>query len=275
MPSVEFSDALILGSVQGLTEFIPVSSTAHLFLTHELLGLSNDALSLAFDIVLHLGTVLAVLAVYWREILRMILELGRWIGRVPAKYPEERALILPIIIGTIPGALVGAFLLPMIVEVRSPRMIGLSMLVACSYFLIAESRTPKRKHDPAPTILDSVWIGLAQAAAGLMAGFSRSGFTITTGRLRGMDRAAAAKFSFLLSLPIILGAGAKAVLDLRAAPELPTSLELLGAGFAASALTGYVAVRFLLRFLRTHTLRPFAAYLGVLGGMLVLSSFLS
>ncbi|HEY1434203.1 MAG TPA: undecaprenyl-diphosphate phosphatase, partial [Thermoanaerobaculia bacterium] len=117
---------------------------------------------------------------------------------------------------------------------------------------------------------DGLWIGLAQAAAGLMAGFSRSGFTIATGKLRRFSRPDAARFSFLLALTIILGAGAKALLDLRKAPGPTASVSLLLAGFASAAILGYFAIEVLLKFLRTHSLRPFAIYLGLLG-MLLLS----
>ena len=123
------------------------------------------------------------------------------------------------------------------------------------------------------TPADALWIGLAQAAAGLMAGFSRSGFTISTGRLRGFERAEAARFSFLLALPIILGAGAKALLDLRKAPQPAAGGAVLAAGFVASGAVGFVVVRFLLRYLKNHTLQPFAIYLGALGIVLLAVSF--
>ncbi len=265
--------SLLLGAVQGLTEFVPVSSTAHLYLIQRWLGLANAEADLTFDIVLHLGTVLALLAVFRREIAGMVGEALRWIGRRPADRPEERALILPLVLGTIPGVLAGLLLLKRFEEHRAPLGIGASMLVACGYFLAAEaigdSRARRRAERSAVTAADSLWIGLAQAAAGLMAGFSRSGFTIATGRLAGLTRERSARFSFLLALPIILGAGAKALLDLHRHPEPALPPAVLAAGFASSALVGFAAVRFLLGYLRNHSLRPFAAYLGLLGAVLV------
>lgn len=270
--------AILLGAVQGLTEFVPVSSTAHLYLIQRLLGLANAEADLTFDIVLHLGTVLALLAVFRREIAGMIGEALRWAGRRPAVRPEDRALILPLILGTIPGALAGLFLLKRFEEHRTPLVIGVSMLIACAYFLLAEAvggrRAKSRAERGEVTAGDSLWIGLAQAAAGLMAGFSRSGFTIATGRLAGLTRERSARFSFLLALPIILGAGAKALLDLHRHPEPALSPAVLAAGFAASAIVGFAAVRFLLAYLRQHTLRPFAAYLGLLGAALVVAGVL-
>jgi undecaprenyl-diphosphatase len=265
---VSVAEALLLGVVQGLTEFLPVSSTAHLYIVQALLKIRNDEITLAFDVVLHLGTVAALLVVFARDLRAMVEETLLWLAGRPARDASARALILPIAVGTIPGVLAGLFLLKKIESVRTLGLIGASMLVACSYFLIAEwlgARRGRERSLSGVTTADALWIGVAQAAAGLMAGFSRSGFTISTGRLRGLAREEAARFSFLLALPIILGAGAKALLDLRKTHEPAGSPAILAAGFVASALVGYAVVRFLLRFLRTHTLRPFALYLGLLG----------
>lgn len=270
--------AIILGAIQGFTEFVPISSTAHLDLAQRLLGTGSGADALAFDIVLHLGTALAILVVYWRELLRMAEELLRWVARQPARHAAERALVLPLIIGTIPGVLVGFSLLPWFEAHRTPLVIGLSMLVAAAFFTLAERVAARREaqHHPrtAPTVRDSLWVGVAQGAAGLLAGFSRSGFTISTGRLVGLTREAAAKFSFLLAFVIICGAGAKTLLELRHAVDFPISVTALGVGFVTSAITGFLAVRFLLKYLRTHSLRWFAVYLGVLGAVLVVATSL-
>jgi len=267
------SYALLLGAVQGLTEFIPVSSTAHLYLVQALLGMRNDELALSFDIVLHLGTVLALILAMGKELSGIVSEFILWVGRRPPRDATARALVVPLVVGTIPGVLAGLFLLKRFESLRSLALIGVSMIVACGYFLMAE-RIGRREAPQERTLSrvgawDALWIGVAQAAAGLMAGFSRSGFTISTGRLRGLSRPDAARFSFLLALPIILGAGAKALLDLRRHPEAPIGGSAMAAGFVASAVVGFLAVRFLLRFLKTHTLRPFAVYLGVLGVALV------
>ena len=269
--------ALLLGVVQGLTEFLPVSSTAHLYIVQAILGIPNDEIALSFDVVLHLGTAAALLLVFAREIRALLEEAFLWVSGRPARDPAARALILPLALGTVPGVLAGLFLLKRIEGVRTLALIGLSMLVACAYFLLSESRgkarvTPERDLSRI-TPADALWIGLAQAAAGLMAGFSRSGFTISTGRLRGFERAEAARFSFLLALPIILGAGAKALLDLRKAPQPAAGGAVLAAGFVASGAVGFVVVRFLLRYLKNHTLQPFAIYLGALGIVLLAVSF--
>jgi undecaprenyl-diphosphatase len=264
--------ALLLGVVQGLTEFVPVSSTAHLYIVQALLGISNDDVALSFDVVLHLGTALALMLAFAKELKAMIEEALLWVTGRPARDPLARALLLPIVAGTIPGVLAGLFLLKKIESIRTLGLIGLSMLVASAYFLLAEwwgSRRVRERELSKLTLSDAIWIGVAQGAAGLMAGLSRSGLTISTGRLRGLARAEAARFSFLLALPIILGAGGKALLDLRKAPAPYVGGAALAAGFLASAVVGFVAIRFLLRFLRSHTLKPFAIYLGLLGLVLV------
>ena len=264
--------ALLLGVVQGLTEFVPVSSTAHLYIVQALLGISNDEVALSFDVVLHLGTALALMLAFAKELKAMIEEALLWVTGRPARDPLARALLLPIVAGTIPGVLAGLFLLKRIESIRTLGLIGLSMLVASAYFLLAEwwgSRRVRERELSKLTLSDAIWIGVAQGAAGLMAGLSRSGLTISTGRLRGLARAEAARFSFLLALPIILGAGGKALLDLRKAPAPYVGGAALAAGFLASAVVGFVAIRFLLRFLRSHTLKPFAIYLGLLGLVLV------
>src|SRR6266508_2248196 len=260
--------ALLLGVVQGLAEFVPVSSTAHLYIAQALLGIENDAVALSFDVVLHLGTAFALILALGGEIREIVEECFLLLSRSPA----SRALILPLAAGTVPGVLAGLFLLKKFESVRTLGLIGISMLVASAYFLLAETLGARRvgERDLSElTLGDALWIGVAQAAAGLMAGFSRSGFTISTGRVRGLDRGNAARFSFLLALPIVLGAGAKALLDLRRTPQPAVSSAALAAGFLASTAVGFLAVRFLLRFLKTHTLRPFAVYLAALGLLLL------
>lgn len=265
--------AILLGIVQGLTEFLPVSSTAHLYLTQALLGIANDEIALSFDIVLHLGTAAALILATWPQLTAIAAECVLWAGRRPPRDEEARALIVPLAVGTVPGALAGLFLLKRFESVRTPGLIGLAMLAACVFFVGAEALAARRASPdralPALGWLDGAWIGIAQAAAGLLAGLSRSGFTISTGRLRGFRREDSARFSFLLALPIILGAGAKALLDLRKHGSASVGALALAAGFLASAVSGYLAVGYLLRFLKRRSLRPFAVYLGLLGLVLL------
>jgi undecaprenyl-diphosphatase len=257
--------AILLGAVQGLTEFVPVSSTAHLFLVQKWLGIGNESANMSFDIVLHLGTALALIAVYARDLMGML------VGK-----REDRALLAPLVLGTLPGVAAGLFLLKRFEAHRTLAIIGASMITACVWFFVAEwigdRRARTRRERENVTAADSLWIGLAQAAAGLMAGFSRSGFTIATGRVVGLSRERAARFSFLLALPIILGAGAKTLLDLHRHPEPRLPIGLLASGFLSAAIVGFFTVRFLLAYLRSHSLRPFGVYLGALGAVLLASA---
>jgi undecaprenyl-diphosphatase len=269
--------AFVLGTVQGLTEFLPVSSTAHLYIAQTLLRIRNDELALSFDIVLHLGTALALVLALFRPIFGIVQEFLRWVSGRPARDPEGRALVLPLILGTIPGVLAGLFLLKGVESIRTLALIGVSMLLACAYFFFAERLSENfgagLRGLSQIKLADAFWIGVAQAAAGLMAGFSRSGFTIATGLVRGIRRTDSTRFSFLLALPLIAGAGAKTILDLRhrAGPSL--SASVLAVGFVSSTLVGFLVVRFLLRFFTTHSLRPFAIYLGLLGATLLFFSW--
>lgn len=272
------SHAILLGIVQGLTEFVPVSSTAHLALLQWALGMRDADVALSFDLVLHLGTAAALIAATWRLLIGIVGETFLWIGGRPARNETDRALILPIVVGTIPGVLAGLLLLKRMAAFRTPVSIAVAMLAASAFFVLAE-RMGEAKTSAGSgrdlsrlSIADALWVGLAQAAAGLFPGLSRSGMTISTGRLRGLKRDEATRFSFLLALPIILGAGAKALLDLRHEASPALGAMPLVAGFLASGIVGYLAVEFLLRYLKTHTLKPFAIYLAVLGAALLVAS---
>src|SRR5512140_2743746 len=172
------TQAIILGIIQGLTEFIPVSSTAHLYLAQTLLGIGNDANTLSFDIVLHLGTVLALIIVFWRDLLGMVVEFFRFLLRRPPLHPEDRDLIVPVIIGTIPGVIAGLTLLKRFEQMRSLLIIGVSMLVACAYFWLAEAIGARRARESSTPVdggrenvtwMDALWVGVSQGAAGLFA----------------------------------------------------------------------------------------------------------
>src|SRR5262245_10658644 len=147
------SFALLLGAVQGLTEFLPVSSTAHLYLAQALLGVRNDEITLAFDVVLHLGTVLALILATWRELTAIVSELFLFLGGRPPRDAAARAVLLPIVLGTVPGVLAGLFLLKRFESFRSLGLIGLSMIVACVYFFLAEA-VGERRREPARGLAD-------------------------------------------------------------------------------------------------------------------------
>lgn len=242
--------AAILGLVQGLTEFLPVSSTAHLILAQQALGLDPERFGLSFDVALHLGTALAVLLYFARTWIQLLVDLvqGRWL--MPAL----------VIVGTIPAAVLGVLLQSKVeTTLRSPWFIVLGLVVGSIIFVLAERVATQRREMGALRWSDALIMGVAQAFA-LLPGISRSGITISAGLVRELTREEATRFSFLLATPVILGAGVKTLLDARKAETLFSEPAVLAVGFVVSFLAGLAAVAFLLRFLRRHSLNWFVAY---------------
>jgi len=257
---VSLLSAVLLGLVQAATEFLPVSSTAHLLVFGELLGNDlSDPRFRAFTTIIQSGTTLAVL-VYFRHEIGRLLQAGlRSIARGrPLETPESR-LGWYIVLGTIPAAVAGK-LLERRIEALGNWVIAGSLVVLGLVLLLAErvARHERRIEDVGP--LDALLVGCGQAVA-LVPGSSRSGTTITTGMLLGFTREAAARFSFLLSVPIILGAGVyKLVKDipvLRGAPGWTTATVV---GTVVSAIGGYLVIDWLLGWLRTRTTYVFVAW---------------
>lgn len=242
--------AAILGLVQGLSEFLPVSSTAHLILVSQALGLDPDRFGLSFDVALHLGTALAVLIYFARTWIGLVVDVirGRW--HVP----------LLVIVGTLPAAIAGVLLESTVsTTLRSAWWIVLGLLVGSAIIVIAERVGTRVRQIASLGLADAVLIGAAQAIA-LLPGISRSGITISTGLFRGLEREDATRFSFLLATPVILGAGLKTLLEARKAQALFDRPDVLAVGFIVAFVSGMAAVAFLLRFLRSHSLNWFVAY---------------
>jgi undecaprenyl-diphosphatase len=248
--------AIVLGAVQGLTEFLPVSSSAHLIIVPWLLRWRDPGL--AFDVVLHLGTLLALLAYYWREWLDMGISLAD--GR-----PLPRRLLFLLIVASVPGAIIGVLLEKQAETIfRSPVLIATTLALMGIALWAADWIGSKKRKMEDIRFVDALLIGLSQALA-IIPGVSRSGATITTARILGIDRADAANFSFLMATPIIAGAG---MLEARKLFHSGLTAQL-GWGFAASAVFGVLAIIGLLSFVRTRTYRPFAIYRIVLGIVVV------
>jgi undecaprenyl-diphosphatase len=240
--------AIVLGIVQGLTEFLPVSSSAHLILVPWLLKWQEDP-GLAFDVVLHLGTLLALLVFYWREWLDMAMSI------LNGNRAQRRLLFL-LIIASVPGAIIGVLLEKQAETMfRDPRLIAVTLATMGILLWAADAIGSEKRQMRHLTFLDALFIGLSQALA-IVPGVSRSGATITTARFLGVERADAANFSFLMATPIIAGAGlveARKFFHSGLTPQL-------GWGFAASAVFGLIAIVWLLSYVRTHSYRSFAIY---------------
>lgn len=260
----DIAAAAILGLVQGLSEFLPVSSTAHLILVSQALGLDPERFGLSFDVALHLGTAVAVLMYFartWIGLARDVLA-GRW--RVP----------LLIVVGTIPGAVAGALLESTVsTTLRSAWWIVLGLVIGSVVIVLVERAAAQRRVVGSLGQADAIVVGVAQAIA-LLPGISRSGITISAGLLRGLTREEATRFSFLLATPIILGAGAKTLLDARKAQALFAEPLILAVGFSVAFLSGLAAVAFLIRFLRLHSLNWFVAYRLALAALVALTLLL-
>lgn len=247
-----------------MTEFIPVSSSGHLVLFHELFGFQEGGL--AFDVALHMGTLLAVV-LYFRKDL-MELARGFFAGN-----QKQRNMVWLLAVATIPAVIVGLSLQSVVESVlRSPWVVA-AMLVLFGLFMIvaeikAESIKHKRKTDKL-TGRQAVSIGLLQACA-LIPGVSRSGATISGGLLLGLDRVAATRFSFLLAIPIIFGAGAKVLLEEAARNDVAAHLTMFASGTTAAFISGMIAIRFLLAFVARYSIRSFAYYRFVAAGLIIL-----
>ena len=289
---MELLDSLILGILQGITEFLPISSSGHLVLGEHYLEL-NVATLKSFDVVVHLGTLLAIFVYFWKDLFGMLKVVGRFfIGRVDLGDPYTR-LILYVLIGTIPAGLLGIFGEDYIDGIfRDYKMVGICMFAMGFVFLFAEF-VYKRRHknsglkekliEKVDGVRDFVqpggfepkeirgmtWrkaivIGFAQAFA-LIPGISRSGSTIAAGLFQGIDRSKAARFSFLLGMPAMFGAGLLTALKIPENGGLGVDIAPLTLGFFTSFVFGLLSVSFLMKFLKNHSLIVFSIYLIALG----------
>jgi|ERR1700683_276946 undecaprenyl-diphosphatase len=275
MPLIQ---AIILAVVQGLTEFLPVSSTAHLVLFPWLLHWPDPGE--AFDVALHAGTLVAVLLYFFKDWLTLTLcGLGMSYPQnaPPQEVAQHRRLFWFMIIGTIPGAILGKLFDKQIEEhLRLPGIIGLSMVVIALVMWWADSRAKLNRNLEQSDMRDAITIGTAQALA-LWPGVSRSGITITAGLFRKFTREAATRFSFLLSAPLIAGAVASktpALIKLHKAGNLDMPLSTLAISVAVSGIVGFFVIAFFLRYLKTRTLKVFVVYRLVFGIIILVLAFL-
>ncbi len=251
--------AIVLGIVQGLTEFLPVSSSGHLILVPRLFNWEDQGLS--FDVGLHLGTLLALLLYFWRDWWAMITVGLADLGRHQLAFSRHRGesrLIWLIALGSVPAVVVGLFFNSWIEDhVRQPWLVALTLAGVGTIMLLADRFGRRTRQIEGIGLADAVLIGLAQACA-LIPGVSRSGATISVGLYRGFSRDAAARFAFLLGTPAFVGAAVFKANDL--AGESSAQLTQLAVGFAFSAVVGFAVIHFLLRYLRTRSLLPFVIY---------------
>lgn len=258
---LELLQAVLLGVIQGLTEFLPVSSSGHLLLGQYFLGLDQSRFGLSFDVALHLGTLVAVVSFFWRDLLRMFFAFLRSLTarRDLSSDPDQRLAYL-IIASTVPAAMIGYFFEGFFeTAVRSPWVVVFDLALVGVLFIVAEAVGKRNRRASKMRFGEAVGIGFAQAVA-LFPGVSRSGATITLGLFLGLRREEAARFSFLMSVPIIAGAGTLRLGEVIAEGMSAFQMLMFGAGFISSAVVGYLAIRFFIGFVADHSLRAFAYY---------------
>jgi len=270
--------ALVLGILQGATEFLPVSSSGHLVLVPWWLGWDDPPL--VFDVVVHLGTLVAVLAYFWRDWLTLLR--AGWTAlktrSTQTDPPQEldARLLLLLIAASIPAALAGLLLESSFESISTPPVVAALLLVTAALLVFSERHVTSNRTLDSLRLRDALTIGAAQALA-ILPGVSRSGSTISAGIVQGLPRTSAARFSFLLATPIILGAGEKQALDLILGNEpLADGMALaLLVGFLSAAIVGYACISFLMRLLQRRRLYGFAIYCAVFGTLSLLVALLS
>ena len=254
--------ALVIGVVQGLTEFLPISSSGHLLVVPYLLGWNDPLLaSLPFTVMLHLGTLGALLVYFWRDWLRLVPAGFATIRDRSFRGDPDRRIAWLIVAATIPAAIAG-YLLNDVVEreIRHPGVVALTMVAGAVILWLADRWGERRKQMQDLSMAGGVGIGVAQAAA-LIPGISRSGISISAGLFVGLTRDAAARFSFLMAAPIIAGAGIFELRRLIAGDvHVDTPLVPIAAGTLAAFVAGMAAIAILLRYVRSHRYTVFVAY---------------
>ncbi len=259
--------AFILGIVQGVTEYIPVSSSAHLVLVPWLLGWPDP--SFTFEVLIQLGTLVGVFIFFWRDIWNIV-------GAVIQGFMQKKPLVTfearlgwLIVVATIPAVILG-YLFKDYFELAysAPIYVGGFLILTAILLVIAEYFGSREQDLEKMTWLDALIIGLWQAAA-ILPGISRSGSTISGAVLKGFNRYSAARFSFLMSIPALLGAGVIAIGDLIGNGTLADELPTITVGFISAAVSGYICIRWLLHYLQQHSLYVFAIYCAVISVFIV------
>lgn len=267
----EIVRAIILGLVQGVTEFLPISSSGHLMLFPWLFGWEEHPLS--FDVALHVGTLVAVVAYYFKDFWRIGLAFMAGIREREFRGHPDRVLAVLVIVGTIPAALAGVLFESQVESINdSPAVIG-AFLLLTGVFLVAAHVLQGSRAVESMTGRDALVIGAAQALA-LIPGVSRAGTTIVAGMFRGLRPEESARYSFLLSVPIIAGAGAVQALDLGREAGDGMGWGAIAAGVVTAAVSAFVAIHYLIKLLAGQRISVFAYYCFAMGGFVLLLAWL-
>lgn len=267
---MDIFSGIVLGFVQGITEFLPVSSTGHLILAHSVLKV-EDVSSLAFDAVLQLATALAVVVYFFDEIWILIQTVLRKLGKLPVN-EKDFLVVKALAVGTIPAIILGLLLESYMEGIfRNPVLVACVLIAGSIFFMYAEYKYQNNFHTGEIDTKTGFKIGLFQVLS-LIPGFSRSGATIAGGMLLGLNRNDAARFSFLLALPIILGSGSKKLLEMISTPT-EVAWVPLGIGACVAFVVGLCAIHFMISFVRKYSLWPFIWYRIILAMFVLFIAF--
>lgn len=266
-------EAILLGVVQGVTEFLPVSSSGHLLLVRQLLGIHQEAqAAFIFDVLIQLGTWVAILIYYWKDLVAIAADVWRGLRGQPA--PQARLGWL-LALATVPAVIAGWLIKDaMTGEVSALLLTGVFLLVNAVLLAVAERLGRRTRQIKDANVLDAVWIGAFQAAA-LLPAVSRSAATLAGGLTRNFTRPDAARFAFLMAVPIMPAAAVVALLDLDSLPSAGGLLLPLGIGFIVATIVGYLSIRWLLNYLSRHSSLPFAIYCVAVGAAAILISLVA
>ena len=256
--------SFLLGIIQGLTEFIPISSTGHLLIAQYLLGIPASAEVFSFLVIVQLGTLVSLLAFYWKDLLAIAGAVLHF--RQPS---ADRDLGLYILIATIPALIVGFLLSDLVERMFQQPMLQASirLLTAAAVMSLAELFSRRDRELNSMAWYDALFIGVMQILA-IFPGASRSGTTISGGMYRGFDRPSAARFAFLMSVPVMLAAGGYEMLKVVRMPNMPGLLPVFALGFVTAAIVGWFAIKWLIDYLSKRSLYVFAIYCAVVGAIL-------
>lgn len=262
--------AIFLGAVQGITEFLPISSTGHLILARSLIGIS-DSHALAFDAMLHLATASAVIVYFYEEIWVLVQTVMRKLGRQPI-HQKNMTMVNALILGTLPAVVFGLSLESFMETVfRNPLLVAAVLVAGSGLFIYAEYKYQNSYHEQEVSPKMGLKIGFFQSLA-LIPGVSRSGASISGGMLLGLTRVEATRFAFLLAVPVILGAGAKKILELLSLNTAVVWTPII-VGAIVAFVVGLLAIHFMIKFVGKHTLWPFIWYRIILAGFVVFIYF--
>lgn len=266
--------AFILGIVQGLTEFLPISSSGHLVLVPFLFGWElNPEQVFPFDTLVQMGTLVAVIIYFWKDLVSIVIAVFKGLADRKPFGTQDARLSWLLVLATIPAGLAGLLLEDMVeAAFHSARATAFFLLVTAALLLIAEWLGKRSREMDSMTWKDALWIGLAQVLS-LFPGVSRSGSTIAGGMTRDLKRSDAARFSFLMSVPIMLAAGGYSVYKLLKMPGLADFLPVMAVGFLTAGLVGYLSIRWLSGYLQNHSLKGFAIYVTVVAAVILVTSY--